>query len=305
MKTIVAFAFMLVVAEVTAAPLYNIPAINGEYTIDASVSMTNDLSGVGIFTNPNSADVGTVGTYYAGTIQANYALWQAGFKISLIDDDGVGLDGNVVSLGNQRGNANWGYWVGAAGTQINLTPLAGGDLDFVIKLSNDAWNKGFAEIFIGANATNATEGTADVTVSNLVVSFTVDKILVEQEYNSAGGAASITNFTVSDEWVTPSTPVDPDPEPPTNLIIVESGVQTIQVYELIVTTTDAPGAPQNLYPISTQNAASGPWTDEPHSDNPYGPFVVTNLTYSDQTSGDYVFYVQGEGATKTFGLDLR
>ncbi|VGO17220.1 hypothetical protein PDESU_05816 [Pontiella desulfatans] len=184
----------------SATIIHNTPAINGTYALDATGNTPSALSGVGIFTNPNTADIGTVARYYTGTISAGYnpASWQAGFKLQLLNSGNA----NVISIGNQRGDNNWGYWVGTAGNQVDLSQtVAAGDLDYQIKVSNEAWNKGTVEIFFGANATAASEGTADITLNDLVISG-ISSIAVDINYNSgSGNTATVSNFAVGDEWV--------------------------------------------------------------------------------------------------------
>ncbi len=202
MKTRLILMALLMASVASADVIYNTPAIDATYALDTTGNTVSALAGVGVFTNPNTADIGTVVSYYAGTISAGYnpLTWQAGFKIQLLNSSSA----NVISIGNQQGDANWGYWLGTAGNQTDLSQtVASGDIDFQIKVSNEAWNKGTVEIFFGANATSLTEGTADITLNDIVISG-VSQIAVDTFYNSgSGNTATISNFGVGDEWVTP------------------------------------------------------------------------------------------------------
>lgn len=77
---------------------------------------------------------------------------------------------------------------------------------------------------------------------------------------------------------------------PRPAVLVAGGSVADGVFELEISSA----APETSYPQGCTNLASGSWIDVKHSDDPGGPFVYSNLTYSASRASNTVIYIEAD-----------
>lgn len=209
-------------SAVSSAAIVSYPILNTTLTTqgggagDDLESVTTPISASPNHTwidNDSGGPTFSPNVYFGGSItfapDTNGGEWGSGVNYILR----IG-GSNVVTLKAGAGTNGWRFEGDSSGSTIAGYPRAT-SFDFVIKLEDTQWNTAVAKIFLGANANNATEGTADYTV-NVTGRTTspIDTILFDSYTANWTGASATSLATLnyafsSTEW----TPVSAVPEP--------------------------------------------------------------------------------------------
>lgn len=211
----------LLLASATLAAATSLPAALITYTDLAAtsngqaVSVAFDASHQ--FLDPDSGTPAAGAMYYGGSISFPTNDWgiQGGLYLT---QAGVASAENAYGLRfyvNEGPGSQVHARSNAAQQQDSLGagPLT---LDVVIKLTDLVWNTAQADVFLGANANNATEGTPDFSIqvnnltgANPLAGFEIRK----DQWNPVGGFSATRLFSAT-EW----TPLSSVPEPTTTAL---------------------------------------------------------------------------------------
>ncbi len=210
--------------------------------------------------------------------------------------------------------AGGGYVFNLESIDMNLfyQSSQGDTADWAIYSSIDGFSTAFAS---GSNLTGAVYTAASVDLNGSEfdsVSGTIEFRLAFGDLPNQWVYAGVSTDNTSGDWPKPAAiqlngsviedegggGTEPD------IIITSNEVQTVTVYKIVVDTPDGADL-STYYPISSTNLVDGPWADVAHADNPYGPYLVTNLTYSAAVSGGLSFYVKVDKAGEFFGIEVR
>lgn len=214
--------FPVVVAALVAAPagaaVTTYPGLNATLTSPSQTAtnlahgpVTLDAS-TGQFIDPNDGSADPSLTRYIGgtlTYTPNSNEWGSGGHLRLVRSDG----NETLRFGKDEGGTAWTL-VGNSST-FNTGITASGAVDFVLRIRDVAWNVAAIDLFLGANANAATEGTPDGTVQLInatSTSFIQDLKLTFTTQNWATGESGITlaNAFSADVW-TPVGSIVPEP----------------------------------------------------------------------------------------------
>ena len=88
-------------------------------------------------------------------------------------------------------------------------------------------------------------------------------------------------------------------------LITNAVLQTWPVYNLVIDTDT--GNPSSLYIAASTNLLDNSWADVAHSDNPHGPYVVSNFNFSTSLPAGRSIYLKADADTRSefFRIEYR
>ncbi len=210
MKKFITYLAMLAIAGIASADIVTYDTFTGTTVTGGNNTQTIALDSGHTWIDNNSGSATTAPMYFGGTIQVSRTdneVWQ-----------------NYFSFGvNSSADAKGAYLVDYAGSTFStefdgtqasavVTELAGQNVSetaFQIKIVDTAWNQAEIQLFIGANAVTATEGTADYTaVFTGVTANEVNQFYVMANAGAGqtttvtlGGLGSNSGIASSTEWI--------------------------------------------------------------------------------------------------------
>lgn len=227
MKSKLLMAVLVAGSSWNYAQTVTYPSLNISYSIPGSTASTLTTGSVNLSTSPDhrflDPDTATPSVsatrYYGGSIAWTGSSNEWG-STAVLRIGSAGSPGDHVLLRVGGGLTNW--QITASSFTANTTlPFSSSSFDFVIKIADAAWNTASVNLFLGANANTALEGTPDYTIqlnnatgANFLgwMSWTTS-----HENWDVGASSLVTNNMFSSTvW----TPVSAIPEPSTYMLMV-------------------------------------------------------------------------------------
>ena len=191
-------------------------ATGGNTTVTQALSTSPDHTWMDM--NP-SGGTGHADMYYAGTItMSGTDDWWDGFVFGLRSS----VDGKSARIENDINPSSLIEFDGTA-ADADISEISGMNftIAYQIKLVDLPWNSGRAHLFLGANATAASEGSSDYDVSfTNVTANPIDEFFLSIDAKAGRSTiATLSGTTSSTEWIVP--------EPATMMILAIGGIGVV------------------------------------------------------------------------------